>query len=338
MTPDHKSMIGIVCDASGRIGYGHFKRCLALGRLYQNAGKTIVFLMREVSTPVAETVGKYQMVAKSFPDHDAVFSWLFVHKDQMALVIVDHYQIDAAQEKQLKDISHVMVIDDLCRPHWCDYLVDQTLGRKESDYRNKLLAFDTHLFLGADYALIDPVYQGIQTIGSHQDVLISFGATDPKSATLKVIEILERETDFSRVVFHIPLSSLSADIDLIRRKIEKTFLDIRLYVDLPDLADLYAKCGTAIAAPGVGLLERIFCGLDNITITTADNQEAIAENFARYGATISMGEIECLDPAFLIRSLQRVLNEEGFQARLKQCAQNLVDGRGAARIVRQVGL
>lgn len=336
MTPKESRTIAIVCDASADIGYGHFTRCLALGKAFSDRGITVTFLMTATQSIVKDKAALYDLEILSFPDHTAVFSYLMEQISQLPLVIIDHYQIQAEQEKKIYGKAPLLVIDDLCRPHWCNFLVDQTLGQHSSNYKKTLLSKDTRMFLGTEYAMIDPVYKVVKRTQDLTQVLISFGATDIKSATLKVISILEKSDVAGDLIFHIPLSSLCPDIEAIQKKVKTSALKLNLYLDLPNLIDLYGLCGLAIASPGVGLLERICCRLTNISITTADNQAAVAKNFSASGAVLSLGTIEELEHKLLIDAVKRIYHDPGLVKALNEKAGDLLDGRGAARIVDQV--
>lgn len=326
-------MIVIICDATETIGYGHLKRCLVLASVYRKLGVLVTFLMRDAA-PVVKHLLKNQGMELVVSDHGDYRSYLFENKALVQLVIIDHYEIDADFEKPVFEILPVVVVDDLCRAHWCDLLVDQTLSRKIVDYENKLYHPSVQTLLGIQYALIDPVYKGIRTNGDKKNILVSFGATDPGQAALRVLNILEQSMNHKGLVFHLPLSSMSPCLDALEKYMDKSSLEIRLYRDLPDLSYLYERCGIAIGAPGTSLLERIYCGLLNLTVVVAENQREVSQNISRRGGAVCLGEIKALDPSQLTRTLTRMIDSWAF-GELQKKAMGLVDGEGAVRIIRQ---
>src|SRR3546814_6368643 len=64
-------------------------------------------------------------------------------------VIVDHYALGAVWEEAVRKAARLtMAIDDLAdRPHSCDLLLDQNLGRQASDYAG-LIPRHTELLTG----------------------------------------------------------------------------------------------------------------------------------------------------------------------------------------------
>jgi UDP-2,4-diacetamido-2,4,6-trideoxy-beta-L-altropyranose hydrolase len=328
-------MIVIVCDATREIGYGHLKRCLVLAGIYRKLGLGVTFLMR-IASPVVRNMltGRgMDLVVRS--DHGACRAYVLEKKDQIRLVILDHYEIGPDLEKEIFKVLPTLVMDDLCRPHWCHLLVDQTIGRLAKAYENKIYPPFARLLLGTDYILIDPVYRQVKTRADRSHILISFGATDSGKVVLRVLDILEHFIRGQGLVFHIPLSSLSPCLDGVKKRMEKSKLDIRLYEDLPDLGLLYEQCGIAIGATGTSLFERIYCGLQNITIIVAPNQREVGRNIARGGLALCLGEIQTLDASGLTRELTRMINAPASDRELQNRAMGLVDGRGAVRIVKQ---
>ncbi|MCP4721123.1 MAG: UDP-2,4-diacetamido-2,4,6-trideoxy-beta-L-altropyranose hydrolase [Desulfobacteraceae bacterium] len=326
-------MVVIICDATKEIGYGHLKRCLVLASYYRKFGLPITFLMRD-APPVVKSLLKGQdmeVVVRS--DHGECLSYLSEQKNLIKLVIIDHYEIGPDLEEKIFSGSPVLVMDDLCRSHWCDVLVDQTVNRKSSDYDKKLYNSSAQTLLGIDYTVIDPVYKGIKTNGDRKNILITFGATDPGKVVLRVLDLLNT-MEKKRLIFHIPLSSLSPCLDGVKKRIDRSKLDIRLYQDLPDLSCLYERCGIAIGAPGTSLLERIYCGLINLILVVASNQREVGQNISRRGAALCLGEIQTLDPSLVTQTMTQ-MTDKAFGDDVLKRAMGLVDGKGPIRIIKQ---
>jgi UDP-2,4-diacetamido-2,4,6-trideoxy-beta-L-altropyranose hydrolase len=328
-------MIVIVCDATQEIGYGHLKRCLVLAALYRKLGFGVTFLMRDAAPAVKEILKNQEMGLVVREAHRDCKAFLLEKKNSIQLVILDHYEIDVDFEQPIFRCFPVLVLDDLCRAHWCDVLVDQTMNRRAHDYENKLYNRSAQALPGIEYALIDPVYKGVKTNGDKTNILITFGATDPGKSVLRVLDILAHSMAKRGLVFHLPLSSMSPCMEGVKKMMAESRLDIRLYIDLPDLRPLYERCGIAVGAPGTSLLERIYCGLINIAIGVAPNQREVSQNIARQGAAVCLGEMSTLDPDLFTRTLARVIDSTEFGEELLTRATGLVDGTGGVRIVKQ---
>src|SRR5690606_35975420 len=114
-------------------------------------------------------------------------------------LIVDHYALDARWESQQKDFcGRLAVIDDLAsRPHSCDLLLDQNLGRRMQDYSH-LVADNCELLIGPDYALLRPEFISARKHSLERrekpvlrNLLISMGGVDKDNVTSHVLEALK---------------------------------------------------------------------------------------------------------------------------------------------------
>ncbi len=327
-------MIAFRCDATPSIGYGHVRRCLALASMYRRVGLEVVFVMRQGMKVVRDLLEQYDSGLVVRPDHRTCMEYLLAKKKHIQLAVIDHYEIDDRWEKKIAGAFPVMVIDDLCRSHWCDILVDQTFGRQDRDYNGKLHNPLTRRLLGIAYALLDPVYQGVASRRDRGHVLISFGAMDTEELAVKVLSILEPAVHGRQVTFHVPLSSVSPCLTELKRFVSRSRLDINVHTDLPDLAGLYQECGIAIGAPGISLLERIHCGLENLTIVTAQNQEQVGRNFSDSGIAPCLGFSCNLDPGVLTDRFLQMLESSQDAGSDASGHPGLVDGLGPVRVVR----
>ena len=328
-------MIVVICDATRDIGYGHLKRCLSLAFFYRQLGMTVVFLMQKLSPVVKDILDAQGMEAMVTPNQSEAISYLLSLRDQIDLLIIDHYEVGVGLEEKLVESFPILVIDDLLRPHWCHLLVDQTMNRVPHDYKEKLNNPCAQALTGIDYTLIDPFYNGVKSFKDTHHILITFGATDPGKAVLTVLDILERKINHKDLAFHVPLSSLSPCVEELEMRIQESKMDIRLYLDLPDLKFVYEKCGIAIGAPGTSLLERIYCGLNNITIVVAENQRAVGRMLDREGAALCLGDIRNLDAGALVDQLRLLIDAPAYGRKLQERARGLVDGKGAVRVVKE---
>lgn len=325
------AMIVIRCDASRSIGYGHVRRCLVLACQYKALGLDVVFVMRQTLPQVMDLLAGHGVELVSLADHDACLDFLLSEKDCIRLAIIDHYEWGISVEKHIFGEFPLLVIDDLCRSHWCDILVDQTCGRQAEDYRGKLHNPETTALVGSAYTLLDPVYQEIESSGDTRHVLVSFGAMDTAGLTLKVLDILGPVVQGKGVQFHVPLSSASPSLPSVMEYASRDGSYVHVYTDLPNLTDLYRTCGLAVGAPGTSLLERIYCGLANLTIVAADNQATVGRALSDLGIASCLGSFRHFDPHELIERFLGLL-DTGPQDGM---AKHIVDGRGPVRVVGQ---
>ena len=192
------------CDASPTIGGGHVMRCLAFADTLALAGWSIGFVTRRdglAATPALAASGHAIIEAQDSGQAQV--------GDRAALVVVDHYGLDAAFETAVKQPGRIIVaFDDLAdRQHACDILLDPTPNRATADYAGKGAA---QLLLGSRHAIIRREWQQqrmtavarLATGSAVRRIIVSMGATDPTDATSKVLALLAA-------------AKLDADVDVV---------------------------------------------------------------------------------------------------------------------------
>jgi len=308
-----QQVVAFRTDANAMIGAGHVMRCMTLADHLAQSGWKCVFLVSDEacdSVPFLAASSYEKLSSDAAPDCE----WL----------VVDHYGLDAAYETQAKAwANRIFVIDDLAnRPHDCDLLLDQTLGREAKDYT--ALAPRARLLLGAKYALLRPQFAARreESLARQRDkcrrVLINFGGLVADELTVWAVEAL---------------GDLSADVITgIRPGDLKTTGNITYHSGVDDMAGLMATADVAIGAAGTTSWERCCLGLPTVMVVIADNQAKIAEELDRAGAAVNLGRAEDASASDIARALDAICASSLRD--MSVCAAGIVDGRGVERVAR----
>lgn len=344
--------IAIRADASPEIGGGHVMRCLTLAHELARRGADVTFLVRP---PTLETVPA--LVASGYPvvdvDDDPQ-SWCTAISARWPdggadWVIVDSYRIGATEETALRTAARrVMVIDDLAnRPHDCDLLLDQNLGRAASDY-DGLVPPGATVLAGPRYALLRPEFAAARPAALARRaaafaarepvrcILVSLGLTDIGGITAEATQaVLEATSALAEppaidvvVGAHAPslptLKAIAAG---------QPQMTVHIDVDGPQMASLMAAADLAVGASGSSSWERCCLGLPTLMLVLADNQRAVAAELARLGAAV------VLDHADLPQLLETgagarlwITDRCAERSEMSQRASTIADGGGAAVI------
>jgi UDP-2,4-diacetamido-2,4,6-trideoxy-beta-L-altropyranose hydrolase len=224
---------------------------------------------------------------------------LYVHMgdEPVDWLVVDHYALDARWEDALRpQAKRIMVIDDLAdRPHACDLLLDQNLGRKETDYDGLLKGQSTTL-IGPQYALLRPEFAALraQSLARRQSspklrrLLVTMGGVDKDNATGQVLAALQNSTlpaDLRVTVVMGPYAPWLAQVQTQAAQMPRP---TEVLVGVDNMAQLMAESDLAIGAAGSTSWERCCLGLPTIQVALAQNQEAIALALSRAGAALMM--------------------------------------------------
>lgn len=345
-------------DASIEIGTGHVMRCLTLANALKAKGVTCEFVCRLHKGNLVDFITDSGFLVHALPEGPVAPSathadWLGTSWQQDAAqtqaalnhakpdwLIVDHYALDAHWETAMHaHCGRKMVIDDLAdRPHECDLLLDQNLGRQKADYA-ALVNSDCHLLIGPSFALLRPEFAALraQSLSRRRDtgmqnILITMGGVDQNNVTNKVLEALKAcalpEDMRLTVVMGLHAPWLAA----IREEAKAMPWQTEVKVNVSNMAQLMANSDLAIGAAGSTSWERCCLGLPSITLVLAENQRKIASKLSELGA------------AYLVQSEQEIpsaavelfANLEKIQG-LSDFSSQLVDGFGLQRVQEALG-
>jgi UDP-2,4-diacetamido-2,4,6-trideoxy-beta-L-altropyranose hydrolase len=313
------------CDASPEIGGGHVARCRALAMAMAPLGWQCVFAGAAGPGAVAaegDAAAQSAELRARFPGG-------------AALLVVDHYGLDAAFERGCRDWARrIVAIDDLAdREHDCDVLLDPGLDADAARYRC-LMGRDAQLLLGPRFAPLRPGFQqarrgalGRRGVDSTaRRILVSFGSTDPRDATRHVLEALLPLR--SEIEVDVAIGSGAPGLSRLRNCLEP---GIALHVDADDMPGLMARADIGIGAGGTTSWERCCLGLPAVILTLAGNQRPNANGLAARGAAIDLGDIgDC--PAGAIRdAVGHLLRAPGARRAMSEAASVICDGRGSQR-------
>jgi UDP-2,4-diacetamido-2,4,6-trideoxy-beta-L-altropyranose hydrolase len=332
--------VAIRTDASVEMGGGHVMRCLTLAHEMARRGSHVTFLCRPGT---AETIGA---LARSgfavITVGDTVAGMLDalhrLYRDGVDLLIVDSYAIAAPQHRMLRSCARIiLVIDDLAdRPHDCDLLLDQTLGREPSSYET-LVPSSCRVLAGAKYALLRPEFAAARPralarrAGSRggSRILVSLGMTDIGGITGKVVRALlgAQPNGVLDVVLDSRAESRAEVVAL-----AASAHNVHVHTDPESMAALMLEADLAVGAAGSTSWERCCLGLPTVTVVLAENQNLIAENLARQGAILNVSSTAAPIEESLAAAVVQIAFDHQLRRAMSNAAFGVTDGLGAKRV------
>lgn len=335
----------IRADASVVMGTGHVMRCLALAQAWRDAGGRVSFAMAESTSAIqsrlaAESCEVLPVAGKAGTPVDVTQTLTLARQHQAEWVVVDGYQFGADYQRGLKSAGcRILFLDDYghAENYSADIVLNQNLSASESLYRNREPY--TRLLLGPRYALLrrefrDRRVREPQPQGNH--VLVIMGGSDPENLTARVIEALalvKGDNVEATVVVggsnpHLPdLRSLGE-----RSLTEHSPRKITVHSDVSNVPELMSKANVAVSAAGSTVWELCRMALPALLIDVAPNQTALAEAMDRGGYAIHVGN-SAVRAQTIAEQLERLLGSHELRQSLSERSQQLVDGRGASRVV-----
>jgi len=358
-------------DASLQIGTGHVMRCLTLADELRRRGARCSFVCRPHEGHLLALVAQRGHQALALPElqegaqpnrngteHARWLGtdWTTDAQDtQQALnattrcqhvdwLVVDHYALDVRWEHALRSqATRIMVIDDLAdRPHACDLLLDQNLGRSAQDYCG-LLKGKNNTLIGPQYALLRPEFAALraQSIARRQSntqlssLLVTMGGVDKDNATGQVLTELQScnlPADLRVTVVMGPHAPWLAQV---QAQATQMPWHTEVLVGVNNMAQLMAESDLAIGAAGSTSWEFCCLGIPSLLICTADNQRTVIAALASNNASVSLdsfelGQSDCIP--FKKQYTRITENLSIFSA----TAARITDGNGASRVCKEM--
>lgn len=352
-------------DASHDIGTGHVMRCLALAEQLQGSGGICRFVCRDFSGNMAEFVRERGFQCDLLPAacfateaqvgheyahwlggtqlEDAEQTRQVLCDGAVDWLIVDHYALDAAWERQIRgSVSvHLLAIDDLAnRPHLCDVLLDQNPGRRQADYEG-LLPSACRTLIGPRYALLRPefaVYRADslkrRARSGVQRVLVTMGGVDKDNHTQVLLRALEALSLPETCKIVVVMGPLAPGLASVREFAATMTASVDVRVGVSDMASVMYESDMAIGAGGVTALERCCLGVPTLTLVIAENQRSGVEALAALGAVLLLDE-KCSVEVALKQAFNR-FQAPGFLEKMQVTSATLVDGKGIDRVVEEM--
>ncbi|TGP14654.1 UDP-2,4-diacetamido-2,4,6-trideoxy-beta-L-altropyranose hydrolase [Mesorhizobium sp. M2D.F.Ca.ET.233.01.1.1] len=346
-------------DASIEIGTGHVMRCLTLADALRERGAECLFICRLHIGHLMDLIAErgHRTVALPRPPADATLThgapphayWLGTdwatdaqetHRAVGAVdcLVVDHYGLDRRWEEALRSAcQYLMVIDDLAdRPHDCDLLLDQSLGRTKEDY-DGLLGADAVTLLGPKYALLRPEFAELRAASLARRVqpklehlLLTMGGVDKQNVTGLVLDALDEGTLPSTLRITVVMGPQAPWKDAVRIRAEAMRYSTQVLVGVSDMARLMSESDLAVGAAGSTSWERCCVGLPSFVFALADNQHSVASALQVSGAAVAVENPSQLVSVLEERFVSGTIGE--FLFGLSKAAAAITDGEGVSRV------
>lgn len=349
-------------DASRRIGSGHVARCVTLGQELARRGAKVTFIARQHES------GWYRRVADAgfelrllqtpsghrsdLPDGDYV-AWLGVDPLQDAaetiehlaeqdfdLLIVDHYALDAAWEREVRaHVGRVMAIDDLAdRVHEVDLLLDQNLRSDGGAVYRQLLPGGAAVLSGPSYALLAPSYRRTreQSAPAAQPgrVLVSLGgATAPDVLNEVMAGLCDSSGAVSAIDVVDPLRAWGGDG---QQACHRAGVPVQVHGAVPDLVGLLLDAEVAVGAGGSTSWERMCLGVPTVAVSVASNQRRVLNELDKVGTVIDVGDVTDGAAGRCGDGVDALLRDRARRETMGCYGRLLVDGRGVERVAEAI--
>jgi UDP-2,4-diacetamido-2,4,6-trideoxy-beta-L-altropyranose hydrolase len=329
----------IRADAGATIGMGHWMRCLALAEAWRRAGGTARFATANASAEFDRqiTVRGFaidRLSAASDLARDSQTLLATCETWQPHWVVVDGYQFHGDYLAAIKSAGwRLALIDDLPRAAHAlaDMVVNQNLGAAPAE----IPATRTAQLCGTRYVLLRSEFRNraVSRLGADdcQQILVTMGGADPPNFSAAVLSALEPIDEALQVV--VVAGPANPHRALLAQQASDSRHAVQLFTSPDNLPELMRASRLAISAAGSTCWELAATGTPMIVVSLAENQYANGCQLAKHGAAIDLGRCEAVQPHDIAEAVRGLLSEPARLNAMSEKGRQLVDGRGADRVV-----
>ena len=351
-------------DSSLQIGSGHVMRCLTLAESLRNSGVEIEFICRKHNGNLNHIIRSRGFVIKELsmcvphafrikgdPASSWPYpSWLGVSQHYDAeetiaclrgatpnLLVIDHYSLNKVWEGLLRPyVEKIMVIDDLAdQVHDCDLLLDQNVLDSSDYLYNDLVSISCTKMIGPKYALLRPEFTeariGLRSrTGAISNVLVFFGASDPKNYTGLVLMALSTP-ELRMLKVDVVVGSINQNRIAIAKMIA-SHPNANLHVQVANMAELMSNVDLFVGAGGATTWERLCLGLPGLVIPLSENQRHISLELEKNEYHVCLSDMRDLDVDMIKVALIKLLGSTEENKKISEKALMLLDGDGCKRV------
>lgn len=351
-------------DASLLMGSGHVMRCLTLADGLAARGAECHFISREHSGHALALIAQRGFAVTALPVGDGAgaaaaghAAWLgcdwqsdaqqtgaILASVQSDWLVVDHYALDRRWEQRLRPhCKRLMVLDDLAdRPHDCDLLLDQNLGRQQHDYA-ALVPPGCRLLAGPDYALLRPEFAALrgESLARRADpqlrqVLVTMGGVDLADATSRVLATLAGGCLAPACRVTVVMGASAPWLNEVRELAARMPCPTEVLVNISDMDKWMAASDLAIGAGGSTSWERCCLGVPTLLVVLAENQRSGAHALQAAGAAYLIGDVDQIGVELPL-AIAALRKGSGLK-QMSAAAAAVTEGLGVAQVLQAMEL
>ncbi|MDA7818230.1 UDP-2,4-diacetamido-2,4,6-trideoxy-beta-L-altropyranose hydrolase [Sulfurimonas sp.] len=261
-------------DSSSTIGTGHIMRDLVLASQYKDSN--IIFATQKLDGNINAKIKEAGYKVKTLKSNSLKEVTQLVEKQNIDLIVIDHYGIDYKYEKKLKDKTDVKILsfDDTYEKHHCDILLNHNISANKKRYKD-LVPEGCELRCGSEFTLIRDEFikekkkkeKLVNT--ENKTIFLAMGGADHSNINIKILKVIEK---FDNLKVNLVTTTANANLKELKKYVKNREW-INLHVNSNKIAKLMKKSDASIITPSVILNEIYFMQVPFIAITTAINQK-----------------------------------------------------------------
>jgi UDP-2,4-diacetamido-2,4,6-trideoxy-beta-L-altropyranose hydrolase len=332
---------------AGAIGFGHAMRCLALVQALVDEGGQGAFLMARPPAAFAvraESDGVAVRALRAVPGsaEDAAETAACARELRADWTIIDSYDFDGGYQRALVAAGlSVLAFDDHGHAgrYEAQLVLNQNLGADPALYADR--AAHTRLLLGASYVLLRREFRAWTAAPravapSARRILLTLGASDPDDVSSRVLSALSALG--GPLAIRVVLGAANRHRASLERAAAASPHDTELLFDVRDMPPQMVWADLAVASASGTTWELARVGTPVVAVVLADNQRPAGRALAETGLAVSLGWHADVSEEHIAAAVGDLAADAGRRAELSRRTGELIDGRGALRVLAAMGL
>ena len=323
----------IVTEGGMTFGFGHITRCLSISHQFKKYGYKIDFIINGDNS-----------LNNLLQDEDfIIFDWeknldKLLSLLDSSIILIDSIEIPDEQIKAIENKNiPIIFIDDEKRRNILNsgFVIDWTVLSDKQNYFNPKKNNVTY-FLGSKFtplrddfsnAFLNPIKNNIQNI------LISFGGSDVRNLTPKVLRLLNN--NYPDLTKNIIIGNGFSNIEEVENLKTKN-VNFIFNATSQDMIRFMQTCDLAISAGGQTLYELARIGTPTIAIILVENAKDDTIGWEKVGSLVNIGWWNDED---MLSNLDGSINNlQDYECRklMQNCGQKYINQNGAKYLVEKI--
>jgi spore coat polysaccharide biosynthesis predicted glycosyltransferase SpsG len=308
-------------ESGGKIGYGHLMRSINLATELQKRKNEVIFLTKTSKEELERRNFNFKIISKNTK------SEIINHiKEINPDIIISDLPYDYSK-KYSKEISKNF-------PQSLKITLDETKNFKYFDiFINSLVRvkkFSRKIFQGEKYIVLSEEVKKYHLKNkiikeNPEEILITFGGSDPYHITEKVLKFLE---DFKEnIIFRVVIGRG------FKRKIRCKNENIYFEKNVENLPALIYNSDIGITSYGITLYEFCCIGTPPLVISYNDYTHFLAKEISKKNLCVYLGKKNELKKDYFLSQLKKIISDEKKRTNISLKGKKTIDGKGDERII-----
>ena len=319
---------------------GHMMRMLSVATAARKMGCEAVFIVAEEGSMALPQSKRFEVIClnHTWDDFDGEIPLMqqLIAQRQIEYLLIDSYFVTANYMEAVNALTKTAYVDDLHERIWpCSVLINYAVYSDLFDYKKEYPG--KKLLLGCEYCPLSEIYEELppkEIRKEPKQVLVVTGGGDEFHFMKRFLTQIRTSRRLTNIDFRCICGKFHVDLAELE-EMARTMENVTVLSQLPNLKDAILDADVVITAGGTTLYEIACCRTPALSFSLADNQLYNVEGFGEQGYIPYLGDVrESMDFEQVLSHLEQLLEDYEKRKNYSKRLGQLVDGKGASRLVR----